>query len=167
MKLKSAFVLAFGLLACVVFLAPSHVLSESVDTKPGRRVTLLVRKRTPQSDNWDKATISFQPEPIYGSSSEPPIQRSTELTRESSTMPPNDWPPKPANEWDLLYGALNYNGDRDWLQVNCDNKGWSRIRDVGQLDWSDEITVPVLPVLPCRPDQRCGRIQIPFTRSSE
>jgi hypothetical protein len=71
------------------------------------------------------------------------------------------------NEWDLLYGALNYNGDRDWFQVNCDKQGWSRIRDIGELDWSDQITVPVLPILPCRPDQRCGRIQIPSPESGK
>src|SRR5688572_10521986 len=74
--------------------------SETVGTKPERRVTLLIQKQTPQSNQWEKATVSFRPEEIYAGSREP------------------------HNEWDLLYGELNHNGDRDWLRVSYKPAVW-------------------------------------------
>src|SRR5688572_14624033 len=68
--------------------------SESVGTKPGRRVTLLLK--TPALDSWEKAIVSFRPKEVYDGSKEP------------------------QNEWDLLYGGLSHNGDANWLKVNCD-----------------------------------------------
>jgi len=137
-----ALVPALGFVCIAASLTPNGVLSESVDSKPGTRVTLLVRTKTRVSDNWEKATVLLRPED------------------------PHDLPREPGNEWDLLYGALNYNGDRDWFQVNCDKQSRSRIRDLGELAWTDEIKVPVLPILPCPADQPCGRIRIP-SRESE
>jgi len=115
--------------------------SESVGTKPGRRVTLLLK--TPALDSGEKAIVSFRPKEVYDGSKEP------------------------QNEWDLLYGGLSHNGDANWLKVNCDKHSWSRIRDLGELDWSDDIKVPVLPILPCRADQPCGRIHIPPPQSGK
>ena len=101
---------------------------------PAQRITLL--NHNPKVDNWNEAVVSFRIERLYNR-----VQG-------------------PHNEWDVLYGGLTYNGNGDWLRVNCDNNSWSRIRDLGKKDWSDDIDVPVLRILPCLNDQ-CGRIQIP------
>lgn len=156
MRLNVALVLAFvGLLVCPAFSIPNHAISESVDKKPGKRVTLLVRTDAAKRDNWKKAIVSFLPTEIYGEWRE--RQRSDDMYAG----------PVEKNAWDLLYGALNYNGDRDWLQVNCDRNSWSRIRDLGELDWSDDINVPVLPILPCRANEPCGRIHVPARNSGK
>jgi|SRR5687768_9634274 len=115
--------------------------SESVGTKPGRRVTLLLK--TPALDSWEKAIVSFRPKEVYDGSKEP------------------------QNEWDLLYGGLSHNGDANWLKVNCDKHSWSRIRDLGELDWSDDIKVPVLPILPCRAESALRSYSHPATSIGE
>lgn len=119
------------------------IRSQSVDTKPSQSVTLHNRRGTPNSDNWKESIVSFRHERLYFA----------ELG--------------PHNEWDLLYGDLDYKGDRDWLKVNCERNTWSRIRDLGELDWSDDIQVPVLPTLPCGTNVPCGRIQIPPSQSGK
>ena len=136
--------IAIGVSIALLCIGLVPARSESVGTKPGRRVTLLLQ--TPAPDSWEKAIVSFRPKEFYDASKEEPL---------------------PRNEWDLLYGGLNYNGDANWLKVNCDRNSWSRIRDLGELDWSDDIKVPVLPILPCRADQPCGRIQIPPRQSGK
>jgi hypothetical protein len=134
---------AIVVLAAVLCIGLASVLSARVGNTPGRRVTLQLRKQTPQNDNWEKAIVYFGPDETY------------------------DANVGLKNNWDLLYGGLNYNGDRDWLKVNSDRNSWSRIRDLGELDWSDDIKVPVLPILPCRIDEPCGRIHIPPPQSGK
>ncbi len=177
MRTKLAVVLVFLSLGWVAFSKPNPALSESVDTKPGRRVTLLNRKRTGKSDNWAKAVVSFGPEPVRYGSREPTNDPVFDTSRGPSNQPihtqarePQNepfFPVKNRNNWDLLYGGLNYNGDKDWLKVSCDPNSWSRIRDLGEMDWSDDIDVPVLPILPCRTNERCGRIHIPSPQSGK
>lgn len=135
--------IAIGVSIALLCIGLVPARSESVGTKPGRRVTLLLQ--TPARDSWEKAIVSFRPKEIYDASKEE----------------------QPQNEWDLVYGGLSYNGDANWLKVNCDRNSWSRIRDLGELDWSDDIKVPVLPILPCRVDQPCGRIHIPPRQSGK
>ena len=138
--MKRLAILVFAALLCIGF---ASVLSARLENKPGQRVTLQLRKQTPQNDNWEKAIVYFGPDETY------------------------DANVGLKNNWDLLYGGLNYNGERDWLKVNSDRNSWSRIRDLGELDWSDDIKVPVLPILPCRTDEPCGRIHIPPPQSGK
>lgn len=105
---------------------------------PAQRTTLL--NHNPKVDNWNEAVVSFRIERLYNR-----VQG-------------------PHNEWDVLYGGFTYNGNGDWLRVNCDDNSWSRIRDLGKKDWSDDIEVPVLRILPCLNEQ-CGRIQVPPPQS--
>jgi hypothetical protein len=176
LRTASVLVLSFLTLGCTAFFLTNPALSVTVQGKPGQRVTLLNRKKTAKDDNWKKATVSFLPRPIFSA------------TRNSGNQPfqatANDWsllylgvneggdqasPARPvfaplnteSNDWDLLYGSLSLNGDRDWLMVNSHGKGWSRIRDLGEMDWSDNIAVPILPTLPCSKDRPCGHIHIP------
>ena len=125
------------LLLCIGFTPASP------DSNAKGRVTLQVRKRTAAGDNWEKAVVVFRHEEIYAGAR------------------------GPHNEWDLLYGGLSHNGDNDWFKVNCDREGWSRIRDLGELNWSDDIKVPVLPILPCTQDKPCGGVEFPSRDSGK
>ena len=133
-RIKSAFVLVLSLSCCLVFLAPKAVFSEKEDAKPAQRITLL--NHNPKVDNRKDAIVSFRIERLYNRVQGPP------------------------DEWDMLYGGLSYNGSRDWLRVNCEDNSWSRIRDLGEKDWSDDIQIPVLNILPCLNEQ-CGRVHVP------
>jgi hypothetical protein len=142
-RMKLAVALVFVLSCCAAFSTPKRLFSEAVDTKPGRRVTLLSHRKTAKSDNYDKTIVSFRPHSIYVSAR------------------------NRVKDHDLRFGGLNYLGDKDWLQVANDRTRWSRIRDLGEMDWSDEIEVPVLPSLPCRTNEPCGRIVIPPRNSGK
>lgn len=137
-RVKLAFVLAVVPLCCLVFLTPKPVFSEHEDPPAEQRITLL--NHNPKADNWNDAIVSFRIERLYNR-----VQG-------------------PHNEWDVLYGGLSYNGSRDWLRVNCERNSWSRIRNLGEKNWSDDIQVPVLNILPCL-NERCGRIHVPPPRS--
>lgn len=142
MRIKLALVLVFVLLGCPAILIPKQVLSENVNTRPGERITLQNRRRTANHDNFKEATVDFRP-------------RLYDVVR------------GPSNEWDLLYGSVNFNGDRDWFLVPSGRRGRSRIRDLGNMDWSDDIAVPVLPILPCRTNELCGGFRIPPSSSGK
>lgn len=137
-RVKLAFMLVLALLCCLAFLTPPPVFSEKDDAEPAQRVTLL--NHNTRIDNWNDAIVSFRIERLYNR-----VQG-------------------PHNEWDVLYGGLSYNDNRDWLRVNCDRNSWSRIRDLGEKDWSDDVQIPVLNILPCL-NERCGRIHIPPPKS--
>jgi len=134
LRMKFALVLAVVTLCCLVFLTPKPVFSERDDPPAEQRITLL--NHNSKSKNWNDAIVSFRIERLYNR-----VQG-------------------PHNEWDVLYGGLSYNGSRDWLRVNCDNNTWGRIRDLGEKNWSDDIQIPFLRILPCLNEQ-CGRIHIP------
>lgn len=108
--------IAIGIVIALLYIGLVPARSESAGTKPERRVTLLLQ--TPARDSWEKATVSFQPKEIYDGSKEP------------------------HNEWDLLYGGLSYKGDANWLKVNCDRHSWSRIRDLGEMDFKNTPAFP-------------------------
>ena len=46
---------------------------------------------------------------------------------------------------DLLYGNINQNGDSDWFIVTLATDDRSRIKDLGELKWSEVTDVPLLP----------------------
>lgn len=137
MRLTLALVLVFVLLGCPAFLIPQQVFSENVNTKPDRRITLLNHHA-----NSEKSSVSFR-----SNSYDPSIG--------------------PRHNPDLLYGGLNLNGDKDWFKVAFESRDRSRIRDLGAIDWSDDIPVPVLPIVPCPRNEPCGRIQIPPSSSGK
>ena len=154
--------------------------SQFVRGKTDGRVTLLNRTKTAKNDNWKKAVVSFRVTPLYsirGPVSEPFQAASNNWNllygndQDSSYSHPAQPSIEPlfvsSGEWDLVYGGLSYNGDRDWLKVNSGRESWSRIRDLGEMDWSDSIVVPILPNLPCPTNTSCGRINIPSPRSGK
>lgn len=49
------------------------------------------------------------------------------------------------NNYELLYGNLNINGDSDWFGVTMVTDDCSRIKDLGELNWSGIFDVPYLP----------------------
>ena len=46
--------------------------------------------------------------------------------------------------WDLMYGNLYTGNDVDWFQPSMIGDNRHVIRDLGTLDWSDQIRVPLL-----------------------
>jgi len=49
------------------------------------------------------------------------------------------------NNYELQYGNINLNGDSDWFTVTMTSDDRSRIKDLGVLQWSDIVEVPLLP----------------------
>lgn len=49
------------------------------------------------------------------------------------------------NNYELLYGSIRWNGDSDWFSVTMVTDDGSRIKDLGQLNWSDPFEVPYIP----------------------
>lgn len=49
------------------------------------------------------------------------------------------------NNYELLYGGINWNGDTDWFSVTMVTDDRSRIKDLGKLKWSDRFDVPFIP----------------------
>jgi hypothetical protein len=50
-------------------------------------------------------------------------------------------------QWDLGYGLLAIN-DEDWFAVSHGDEDRSVIKDLGELDWTDSVVIPVLKPLP-------------------
>jgi hypothetical protein len=137
-EIKLFLLLVLVLLCGLVFLTPNPAFSKKEDATPTQRVTLL--NHNPRVDHWNEAVVSFRIERLYNR-----VQG-------------------PHNEWDVLYGGLTYKGNGDWLRVICVRNSWSRFSDLGKKDWSEDIEVPTLRILPCLNEQ-CGRIYIPPPRS--
>ena len=131
------FVTFVAVLSC--FAAFSIRARVSSQAIDSKRTTLLSHRKTAQSDNYDKTIVSFRP------------------VHEVRTR----------NDYDLRFGGINYNGDTDWFVVANDRTRWSRIRDLGEMDWPAEIELPVLPSLPCRTNETCGRIVFPPRNSGK
>jgi len=52
------------------------------------------------------------------------------------------------NNFDLLYGNVDLEGDADWFQVTMVTDDRSRIKDLGELEWSNIFDVPILEAAP-------------------
>lgn len=140
--MKTVVVLVFVLFGGAAFLIPQQVLSDTVRTKPSGRITLQSHKVTAKKNNYGKTIVNFR--------------------RHSPDVVNNPL------DYDLRYGGgFNHNGDTDWFIVATDRTRWSRITDLGEMDWSDEIEIPALPSLPCGTKERCGRIQIPGSKTGK
>jgi hypothetical protein len=124
MKLKN-YVLLLILTICVGSLsAKAQSLSEENwrDVEP-KTVTLYSRaKYKDKFEGYGKSTFSFK----HGVRGD--VGR--EITR---------------NNYELQYGNLNLNGDSDWFGVTMVTDDCSRIKDLGELNWSDIFDVPFLP----------------------
>jgi len=110
-------VLAFSFSA----LAQSHSDNDWRTVKP-KTVTLLSRaKYKDESGGYNKSTFSFRDgvrADVGG------------VTRKN---------------YELQYGQINWNGDSDWFTVTLASDDRSRIKDLGVLEWSDIVEVPLLP----------------------
>ena len=124
MKLRN-----FGLL--LTLLLPATSLSAIAQTRARKdwrvvepkTVTLFSRaKYKDKFDGYGKSAFSFK----YGVRSDV----GPETTR---------------NNYELEYGNINWNGDSDWFIVTMVTDDCSRIKDLGELQWSD---IPVVPYLP-------------------
>ena len=92
------------------------------DVEP-KTVTLFSRaKYKDKFEDYGKSTFSFK----YGVRSD--IGR--QITR---------------NNYELQYGNISWNGDSDWFTVTMVTDDCSRIKDLGELNWSDVFDVPYLP----------------------
>lgn len=49
------------------------------------------------------------------------------------------------NNYELEYGGISWNGDSDWFSVTMVTDDCSRIKDLGEWQWSDVFDVPYLP----------------------
>ncbi len=61
---------------------------------------------------------------------------------------------------DLEYGCLRIGEDYDWFGVSQAKENRSLIRDLGELNWSDDYEVPVIEPLPKLEDGKTPRIII-------
>lgn len=52
---------------------------------------------------------------------------------------------KTRNNYELLYGNISLYGDSDWFVVTLVTDDRSRIKDLGELSWSEVYDVPYLP----------------------
>ncbi|HEV2830102.1 MAG TPA: hypothetical protein VGW76_21055 [Pyrinomonadaceae bacterium] len=48
----------------------------------------------------------------------------------------------------LLYGSISINGDTDWFSISMGGEDPSRIKDLGELEWSQVYYTPFLPANP-------------------
>jgi len=58
------------------------------------------------------------------------------------------WPKITRNRAHLLYGSISINGDTDWFAVSMGGEDPSRIKDLGQMQWSEVVATPFLATLP-------------------
>jgi hypothetical protein len=108
--------------ACaVMLLCQSSVLSQGLSGEP-RTATLLARKKVDRVDNYTQAAFSFK----HGVNGDTALK----VTR---------------NNWDLLFGNSPVPDAFDVTMVTDD---CSRIKDLGELNWSDAFDVPALPAHP-------------------
>lgn len=95
-------------------------------------VTLFSRQRYRHEDEgYGRAAFSFE----HGVRSDVGLQ----ITR---------------NDYDVLYGNISLGGDSDWFSVSMVSDDRSRIRDLGEMNWSDAHTVPILPATE-KPHEGC------------
>ncbi len=109
----------------IVFAAMCLVESAAFAQTPGngpQAVTLLARKIVDGVDNYTQAAFSFK----YGTNGDAALK----LTR---------------NNWDLLFGN---SPSLDTFDVTMVTDDCSRIKDLGELNWSDVFNVPVLHAYP-------------------
>jgi hypothetical protein len=111
------------------------------DSNTNRQTISLMARRTDNYDNYTSTAFNFR----LGISGDDPLRN-------------------PRNEWDLLYGNISLNGDKDWFNVAFVTGDRSRIKELGELNWTDHIEIPVLPAC-SEEDGSCTGVMFP-SRSS-
>ena len=111
-------ILTMGIVSCV---AKAQSRSKWRDAEP-KIVTLFSREHEGTVKGYGKSAFSFK-------------HRVRSDVGEQRTR----------NNYDLMYGGINLNGDRDWFLVIMVVDDCSRIKDLGELDWSEVFEVPYLP----------------------
>jgi hypothetical protein len=111
-------------LSLVVFVTPSAFAQSRAKTKwqnaEARTITLFSRARYQKEDGgYGKSAFSFR----HGVRSDVGY----DIT---------------GNRYELVYGSISFNGDSDWFSVSMGTA--SRIKDLGELKWSDLNEVPFL-----------------------
>jgi len=96
---------------------------ENWRTVEPKTATLFSRAKYKNIEDYGKSTFSFK----YG-------VRSDDVGREVTR-----------NHYDLQYGQINWNGDSDWFTVTSVTDDRSRIKDLGEMNWSDIVEIPLLP----------------------
>src|SRR5437762_2046903 len=117
-------------LSLVVFVTPSAFAQSRAKAKwqdtEARTITLYSRATYQKGDRgYGKSAFSFR----YGVRSD--VEYDT--TR---------------NNYELAYGGVNLNGDSDWFGVTMVTDDCSRIKDLGELKWSDLSELPLLAASP-------------------
>lgn len=124
---------------------PTIVMVEQAfgqDSNTNRQtISLMARKKTDNDDNYTKAAFNFR----LGVNDDGAVSN-------------------PRNEWDLLYGNISLNGDKDWFTVAFGRGDRSRIKELGEVNWTDNIEIPVLPAC-AEEDDSCTKVIFP-SRSS-
>jgi hypothetical protein len=107
-------------ISLLMVLYPASQLSQSPE--PPKTAVLAARRVVDGVDNYTSAAFSFK----HGVNGDQALK----VTR---------------NNWDLLFGN---NPDRDEFSVTMVADDRSRIKDLGPLEWSDVLAVPLLPAHP-------------------
>jgi len=106
------------LVFAVLLLGAPVKSAQNLFAKP-QTVTLVARRQREGFDNYTRAAFSFK----YGANGD----SAQKIVR---------------NNWDVLFGNSL---DADIFDVTMVTDDCSRIRDLGKLDWSEIVNVPVLP----------------------
>lgn len=111
---------AFAVLAIATFGSPCLVQAQEADHRsvaPQKAVLLS------QIKHGDFAKANFNFELGVRGDSESPFTR---------------------NVYDVRYGGVSLDGDNDWLDVPISHGSRSRVKDLGELNWSDIYDIPFL-----------------------
>ncbi|MEW6207348.1 MAG: hypothetical protein AB1631_03210 [Acidobacteriota bacterium] len=119
--MKTRGVILAGMMVASIFFGWRESSGREAENEP-QLATLLARRKVDDHDNYTKAAFSFK----HGINGDEAL----EITR---------------NNWDLLFGN---NPDEDSFDVTMVTDDCSRIKDLGELNWSDNFKVPVLPAHP-------------------
>jgi len=140
MRIRNRAVFMFLVFGFPTIVSVGQTLGQDSDTNR-QIISLMARKKTGDYDNYTNAAFNFR-----------------------LGVNGNDAVRNPRNEWDLLYGSISLNGDRDWFTVAFGRGDRSRIKELGELNWTDHIEIPVLPAC-SEEDDSCTRVMFP-SRSS-
>jgi hypothetical protein len=125
MKIKLVVLFTASLICCLIVFPGSArhstVLGQNIDDGP-HYATLVKRVKTDLDDNYTQAAFSFK----YGMNGDGALK----LNR---------------NNWDLLFGN---SPTPDAFDVTMVTDDCSRIKELGELNWTDNFDVPALPAYP-------------------